>query len=167
VANPDAVTRRSFIYRIIGAIGAFIAALLGIPIIGYIFSPLIKRRVEEPWIAVGPVTEFPAGKPTLVGFEIPVPGEPPYKQGAYVLNRGDGSFAVYDLNCTHLGCPYSWNENAELFLCPCHGGAFNKDGAVVSGPPPHALNSYTVRIEGGTLYVGRLNKGGAEPDVEV
>lgn len=158
-ASPDGVTRRRFIYRIIGAIGGFITMLLGLPIVGYLASPLIRRPSREEWIALGPVSEFPVGKPTLRGFEVPVPGESPYKQGAYVLNWGDGRFSIYDLNCTHLGCPYSWNENAELFLCPCHGGAFTKEGQVVGGPPPHGLDRYAYRVQDGMLYLGRMEAG--------
>lgn len=162
MANSDAVSRRSFIYRIIGAIGAFIAMLLGLPVIGYLFSPLIRRPVTPDWIGLGPVGEFPVGKPTLVGFEIPVQGEAPYSQGAWVVNWGDGRFSAYDSNCTHLGCPYNWNANAELFLCPCHGGAFNKEGQVVGGPPPHGLEAYRTRVEKGTLYIGKPPSGQAD-----
>jgi menaquinol-cytochrome c reductase iron-sulfur subunit len=162
VANSDAVSRRSFIYRIIGAIGGFLAMLLGLPIIGYLFSPLIRRPQTPPWIALGPVSRYPVGKPTLEGFEVPVRGEPPYRQGAWVVNWGDGRFAVYDSNCTHLGCPFDWNANAELFLCPCHGGAFTKEGTVVGGPPPHGLDTYAVRVENGTLYIGK-SPGGHAP----
>lgn len=159
MATPETVSRRSFIYRIIGAIAGFITLLVGLPVIGYLFSPLIRRPQTPLWIALGPVTEFPEGTPKLVGFEIPVRGEPPYKQGAWVVNWGNGRFSAYDSNCTHLGCPYNWNANAELFLCPCHGGAFSKDGKVVGGPPPHGLEAYRVKVEGGTLYIGR------EPDL--
>ena len=161
MANSDAVSRRKFIYRIIGAIGGFITLLLGLPIIGYLFSPLIRRPVTPAWIALGPVSGFPTGKPTLVGFEVPVKGEPPYKQGAWVVNWGGGRYAAYDSNCTHLGCPYDWNPNAQLFLCPCHGGAFNLEGQVVGGPPPHGLESYAVKVENGTLYIGRSPTGHA------
>jgi menaquinol-cytochrome c reductase iron-sulfur subunit len=33
-----------------------------------------------------------------------------------------------------------------LFICPCHGGVYYKDGAVASGPPPKALVRYQVRL---------------------
>lgn len=153
MANSDALSRRSFIYRIIGAIGAFLTLLLGLPIVGYLFSPLIRRPKSPEWIALGPLSGFPVGTPTLTGFEVPVPGEPPYQQGAWVVNWGEGRISVYDSNCTHLGCPFNWNSNAELFLCPCHGGAFTKEGQVVGGPPPHGLDTYAVRIQNGTLYI--------------
>ena len=31
-------------------------------------------------------------------------------------------FTAFGLNCSHLGCPVNWRPDAQLFLCPCHGG---------------------------------------------
>jgi menaquinol-cytochrome c reductase iron-sulfur subunit len=39
-----------------------------------------------------------------------------------------------------------WLPKAELFMCPCHGGVFYKDGAVAAGPPPRPLHRYDVRV---------------------
>ena len=35
--------------------------------------------------------------------------------------------------------------DAELFLCPCHGGVYYADGTVAGGPPPQPLFRYGVR----------------------
>ena len=37
-------------------------------------------------------------------------------------------------------------EGAELFMCPCHGGVFYKDGRVAAGPPQAPLSRYGVRV---------------------
>jgi menaquinol-cytochrome c reductase iron-sulfur subunit len=42
-------------------------------------------------------------------------------------------------------------ESAELFLCPCHGGVYYKDGNVAAGPPPRPLFRYDVRVENGEV----------------
>ena len=39
-----------------------------------------------------------------------------------------------------------WLASAELFMCPCHGGVYYKDGTVAAGPPPHPLIRYQVRV---------------------
>ena len=39
-----------------------------------------------------------------------------------------------------------WVEEAQLFMCPCHGGVYYKDGEVAAGPPPKALVQYEVRL---------------------
>jgi menaquinol-cytochrome c reductase iron-sulfur subunit len=33
-----------------------------------------------------------------------------------------------------------------LFMCPCHGGVYYKDGSVAAGPPPKGLTEIEVRI---------------------
>jgi menaquinol-cytochrome c reductase iron-sulfur subunit len=43
--------------------------------------------------------------------------------------------------------------NAQLFLCPCHGGVYNEDGSVAGGPPPRALTQYPVRVEDGNVLL--------------
>ena len=47
--------------------------------------------------------------------------------------------------------PVGWVEGAELFLCPCHGGAFHRDGTVAAGPPPRPLPRLDVRVRGGRV----------------
>jgi menaquinol-cytochrome c reductase iron-sulfur subunit len=42
---------------------------------------------------------------------------------------------------------------ANLFLCPCHGGAYYRDGSVAAGPPPHPLFRYDVRIVDGHVQI--------------
>jgi cytochrome b6-f complex iron-sulfur subunit len=61
----------------------------------------------------------------------------------------DGAKSVHALSatCTHLGCQVRWDEESTKFRCPCHGGVFDKDGNVVEGPPPHALNRVEVKVE--------------------
>ena len=57
------------------------------------------------------------------------------------------------LHCAHLGCPVRWVASADLFMCPCHGGVFYKDGRVASGPPPRTLATYPVRVRDGTVEI--------------
>jgi Rieske Fe-S protein len=55
--------------------------------------------------------------------------------------------------CTHLGCRVSWDADAALLKCPCHGGTFDRSGAVTAGPPPAPLASFPTRIESGQVMV--------------
>ena len=43
--------------------------------------------------------------------------------------------------------------DAELFMCPCHGGVFYKDGRVAAGPPQHPLPRYQVRVQNGQVEI--------------
>jgi menaquinol-cytochrome c reductase iron-sulfur subunit len=47
-------------------------------------------------------------------------------------------------------------EGAELFLCPCHGGAYYSDGSVAAGPPPRPLFRYDVRVESGEVKMNSV-----------
>ena len=55
--------------------------------------------------------------------------------------------------CTHQGCSLSYSKSAKQLICPCHGGTFDTNGNVVSGPPPSALTKYTVTKSGTVLTI--------------
>ena len=70
------------------------------------------------------------------------------RSSAWVLTSNNKDFIVYDPRCTHLGCPYRWDADKKVFLCPCHNGVFGVDGQVISGPPPRPLNRYAAKVTG-------------------
>ena len=70
---------------------------------------------------------------------------------AWLRRNGEDQFVAFAMNCTHLGCPVHWLQDAGLFMCPCHGGVYYSDGQVAAGPPPHALFKYPVRIRDGEV----------------
>ena len=65
----------------------------------------------------------------------------------------DQAFTVLAINCTHLGCPVNWRGDADLFMCPCHGGVYYSDGTVAGGPPPRPLFQHETRLQAGQLQV--------------
>jgi len=71
--------------------------------------------------------------------------------------EGD-QFQVFAVNCAHLGCPVRWFPQSGLFMCPCHGGAYYRDGSRASGPPERGLFEYPHKIENGliTIQAGEL-----------
>ncbi len=70
-----------------------------------------------------------------------------------VLLRAGGDLIALSTVCTHLGCRVRWSAREERFLCPCHNAAFDRSGAVLSGPPPRALSRYEVAVEAGNIYL--------------
>ena len=66
--------------------------------------------------------------------------------------EGD-SFQVFAVNCMHLGCPVRWFPQSGLFMCPCHGGAYYRDGGRASGPPERGLFVYPSKVKDGILSI--------------
>jgi cytochrome b6-f complex iron-sulfur subunit len=74
-------------------------------------------------------------------------GKPAY------LVRNQDSIEMLSGICTHTGCLVAWQEERSQFVCPCHGGTYDRLGAVVSGPPPRPLDQLPISVEGGTVYL--------------
>jgi Rieske Fe-S protein len=72
----------------------------------------------------------------------------------YVLNNGNGRFAVLSPVCTHLQCTVNI-EGAQL-LCPCHGSTYDREGAVLRGPAMRPLRRYPADVTADGELVIRL-----------
>jgi menaquinol-cytochrome c reductase iron-sulfur subunit len=148
--NPG---RRRFLAGLGVAAGSLVAIAAGLPVIGYILEPAF-RRMRRQWVPVGPVDRFTVGDTVLVSLENPsatpsagVTG----KTGAWVRRVGDANFTAFVLNCSHLGCPVSWEASPRLFICPCHGSVYYADGTVAAGPARRPLERFQVRVRGGQV----------------
>ncbi len=153
--TPEALSRRKFLSKVTVILSAAGGAIVGIPAIGYLIGPLFISAPEV-WRAIGGITDFKEGETKQVAFEdaSPVPWSGVAAQTAAWIRREPGDkFTAFAVNCTHLGCPVSWVPGAQVFLCPCHGGVYNKDGTVAAGPPPESLAKYPVRVVNGRVEV--------------
>ncbi len=72
---------------------------------------------------------------------------------AVVVVRQRSGFRAFSAVCTHLGCLVRWDSSRNEFLCPCHAATFDKNGAVVSGPPPAPLPELSVKEVGDRVFV--------------
>jgi menaquinol-cytochrome c reductase iron-sulfur subunit len=129
--------------------------ILGIPFVGFLLAPLF-RDTPEKWVPVGKLSNFAIGK--TVNVTITDPSSLPWagisaRSAAWLRRESDTEFIAFSVNCTHLGCPIRWMEGAELFMCPCHGGVFYKDGRVAAGPPQAPLSRYSVRINNDAVEI--------------
>lgn len=73
---------------------------------------------------------------------------------AVLVRKRGGELAAFSAVCTHLGCIVQWQQERQQFLCPCHGGLFSADGAVVAGPPPKPLQKLPLAVANGVITVG-------------
>jgi menaquinol-cytochrome c reductase iron-sulfur subunit len=155
---PDAsslLARRRFLSRVSIALSTLAAAVVGVPVIGFLISPL-ARKPPRVWRPVGTVGQFKVGETVSVNFDdaSPLPWSGVSARTAAWLRRdGESSFTAFAVNCTHLGCPVQWFGGPKLFLCPCHGGVYNSDGSVAAGPPPKPLGRYPVRVRGSQVEI--------------
>jgi cytochrome b6-f complex iron-sulfur subunit len=96
-------------------------------------------------------------KLTVKKDEIPVGGAKDIvfdNSPAIIINRPEKGFIALSKVCTHLGCIVNFEKGQGRLLCPCHGGLFDLDGNVISGPPPKPLTVYPVHVEGDNIVVG-------------
>ena len=63
----------------------------------------------------------------------------------------DGLLHMFSAACTHMGCTVQWNNAAQSWDCPCHGGRYRPTGEVLCAPPTQALKSWspqaTIQLE--------------------
>ncbi|MET0414321.1 MAG: Rieske 2Fe-2S domain-containing protein [Polyangiaceae bacterium] len=156
MSSPDFLSRRSAL-KLGLLLNGVVGAVLAVPIIRYLLAPATTRRPEaDHWISLGTLEQFPLGETRLASFESPVvqPSDGATAQIPCWVRRIDAShFQVFAINCAHLGCPVRWFPQSNLFLCPCHGGAYYQDGSRASGPPERGLFEYEHRSDGHALWI--------------
>ena len=146
--QSDSVSRRNFFATLCIGLSGVCALILGVPLVGFILAPLFQKTRQQ-WMTIGKVADFEIGKTVNVAFtdSSPLPWAGiTAKSAAWLRRASETEFIAFSVNCTHLGCPVRWLAEAELFMCPCHGGVYYKDGTVAAGPPPRPLIRYPVRV---------------------
>ena len=63
------------------------------------------------------------------------------------------NFVLFSPICPHLGCYYSWHDEQNRFMCPCHGSQYTFDGTHVAGPAPRGLDPLPMRGQSGNAHV--------------
>jgi menaquinol-cytochrome c reductase iron-sulfur subunit len=155
-------SRRVFLFKLSLLLNGAVGAVLAVPILGYLLGPAVKKSSSDnSWINLGPLSDFPEGETRLVNYRNPVTTQWDGQTGdipCWVRRVSGSTFQVFAINCAHLGCPVRWFAQSELFLCPCHGGAYYANGARASGPPERGLFEYDHKIDGGSLMIsaGRM-----------
>lgn len=134
--------RRTFLMVMVGGLGGLLGLMSAWPVFRFL-SPVGSEggsatvTIERSQVPVGSAHFFQyQGRP------------------AVVLQPSPGDFIAMSAVCTHLGCVVSWEDDKAEFLCPCHGGRFSAEGAVLGGPPPKPLEAMPVAVEGDQVMVG-------------
>ena len=104
-----------------GALGAIIAGVVGIPAVAYLLSPGLKNQALDAWVPLGPLDIYPVGEPTLFTFiRTKVNGweKTVNSYGVYVVKPAEGDPYVLSNICTHLSCRVTWKENEKIYVLP-------------------------------------------------
>lgn len=147
--RPADSRRRKVLAGLSLAAGGLVASGIAVPIIGFVLTPLLRQRPQRTWRDIGRLEDFEIGETVDVRYT-PATGLPwvgfVAESAAWVRRESETQLVALSAYCTHTGCPVRWHHGADLFLCPCHGGAFRRDGQVAAGPPPRPLPRLEVRV---------------------
>jgi len=166
------LSRRGLFMKMGILFNGLVAMALAVPIVRFLLSSLTRGRANGylSWVSLGTVSQFPEGETRLATFRNPyvTPTDGKTADTACWVRRITGEqFQVFAINCAHLGCPVRWFPQSNLFMCPCHGGAYYQDGSRASGPPERGLFEYAYKVRDGlvTIQAGELPTPGASAAV--
>src|ERR1700738_892974 len=156
--NENTLSRRGLFMKLGILFNGLVATALAVPIVGFVLSSITRGRANAylAWVPLGSVNEFPEGETRLATFRNPnvMPTDGKTVETACWVRRVAGEqFQVFAVNCAHLGCPVRWFPQSGLFMCPCHGGAYYRDGSRGAGPPERGLFEYSSKVENGLVTI--------------
>ena len=134
-AKTSKINRREFLnFAWLASLGYITVSMAGVT---FLFAmPRFKEGEFGGIYTVGPVTSLPKE-------DAPPENHPKVK--IWLSNSDEGVMALYKV-CTHLGCLYSWDNQENKFICPCHGSQFQKNGEYLEGPAPRSLDRFVVQV---------------------
>ena len=159
----ETVTRRRFMVGTVHIAGAVAVSAIALPAVGFALGPIFEEKEVE-WQGIGTPDDF--------GDEDYIPKVITETEGIgiigettiYVRKRNAdidveeadeyNQFIAISTRCMHLGCPVRYVAASERFICPCHGGVYDKTGKVDGGPPVRPLDRFYTRVRNGTVEVG-------------
>jgi Rieske Fe-S protein len=133
-----------FVNSTVALIGAGLSAVLG----AFAFRPS-RASAAVRWARAGALSDLTPNTP--VPRVIAVSRHDGWyreraRETVFLVWDGDKALHALSATCTHLGCQVRWDAATKNFRCPCHGGVFDAQGDVVSGPPPRPLDRIDARI---------------------
>jgi len=157
-SSSTTISRRGFFMKLGVLFNGFAAMAVAVPMVRFLFSSVTRGHENAylSWVPIGHVSQFPEGETRLASFRNPnvMPTDGKTVDTACWVRRIQGDqFQVFAINCAHLGCPVRWFAQSGLFMCPCHGGAYYRDGSRASGPPERGLFEYPYKVENGALTI--------------
>jgi len=63
-----------------------------------------------------------------------------------VYKDAQGNIQALNPLCTHTKCIVHWNNSEKTWDCPCHGGRFDTNGTVLTGPARRNLKAVDISV---------------------
>lgn len=168
------LNRRQFLTYALGGTGAFMAGIIGVPMVIEAFDPVRRSAGNAFFNTKHNVNMFNKQLPSLVDFSAhrddgwnsaDIPAR------AWVIQKPDNTFLAMSPICTHLGCqvngslgsngkPEPSQDGQWWFHCPCHGSKYTVYGVnSPDSPAPRPLDAYKVKVDdSGNLWLGPLQQ---------
>lgn len=137
-ASAGAFDRRKFLDALLTVGFVSTAASIAYPVARYLVPPESGEAATNSVVAA----KASALKPNS-GVIFPFGSKP-----AIVVRSGDGELSAFSAVCTHLECTVQFKADTSQIWCACHNGLYDLAGNVISGPPPRALERFTVNLRG-------------------
>ncbi len=109
---------------------------------------------SEKWLDVMPLSEIKGDKPlphSVISDQSAGWASTKEEHRVYVLPAKNNQ--VLSAVCPHEGCEVAWQEQNQVFACPCHESSFAADGSKIDGPARRGLDPLPARVENGTLQI--------------
>lgn len=155
--NHESLPRRRFLKLAIAGLNGLIALALTVPGVGYLLTPVLRTGAGA-WVKLGGLSALKATQPQKATFTyLSEEGYVSREKKGFVWAVADDAspegLTVFSAVCSHTGCNVAWHADEDHFVCPCHEGRYDREGNVVSGPPPRPLQKLPLKIEGDTVSI--------------
>ncbi len=134
--------RRTFLQSLLAVFGTVSAASFAYPLLRFLAPPADADRDKKFTLAK---KDIPIGTSRVVLVND--------KPVIVIYEKGKGYIALSSV-CTHLGCLVGYEAAKNILVCPCHGGTYDLEGNVLSGPPPRPLSKVPLKVENEQLVIG-------------
>jgi len=73
--------------------------------------------------------------------------------GVFLLSRTSATaFTAIDAVCSHESCTIT-SADGEIYVCPCHGSRYSRNGQVVNGPAVASLRKFAAAFADGVVTI--------------
>jgi len=120
---------------------AFAAAAVAVL---FLKAPEREKSPGASQVRCGALADIPVGQ----GRFIPHGAEP-----LILVRESEAEVVALSAICTHMRCVLQWDPEGRSIRCPCHDGAFDRHGNVLSGPPSRPLPRFASEVRGGEIIV--------------